>query len=200
MSTNSLYKKNTLTSRNSTKNEVNIGEIQSFNQKKKNKFNQVQMANTLLKEYSIYADQRNDGSEGHKLSYNYKFTSPVRLSDKNAGNIAVYETPCQVTQSAEVSKNKKLSTPSTRKYSDNCDSMDETKSVSSINTNCKTPKNAKKGSIDNNFKVKYKTEICKYWDLSGTCKFGENVRLNFLTLVCFCSRDHWYQAQTSHCK
>lgn len=27
-----------------------------------------------------------------------------------------------------------------------------------------------------NFKIKYKTELCKYYEINGTCKFGENVR------------------------
>lgn len=26
-----------------------------------------------------------------------------------------------------------------------------------------------------NFKIKYKTELCKYYEINGTCKFGENV-------------------------
>jgi len=69
-----------------------------------------------------------------------------------------------------------LSTPSTRKYSDYCDSNDETKSVSSINTNkesiyCKTPTNAKKS---NDFKVKYKTEKCKFWEINHSCRYGDN--------------------------
>ena len=28
----------------------------------------------------------------------------------------------------------------------------------------------------NDFKIKYKTELCKYYEINGTCKFGDNVR------------------------
>lgn len=29
-----------------------------------------------------------------------------------------------------------------------------------------------------NYKKKYKTEKCKFWEISETCKFGDNVRKN----------------------
>jgi hypothetical protein len=74
-------------------------------------------------------------------------------------------------------KEQKHSTP-VRKYSDNCDSNDETQSMSSINTKdsiySKTPKALQKST---DFKVKYKTEICKYWAINQSCKFGDNVSL-----------------------
>lgn len=36
--------------------------------------------------------------------------------------------------------------------------------------------NAKKKSLELDFKIKYKTEKCKYWEINQTCKFGDNVR------------------------
>lgn len=42
------------------------------------------------------------------------------------------------------------------------------------------PKKTKRGDHQNSekttFKVKYKTEICHYWELNGWCKFGDQVR------------------------
>lgn len=49
------------------------------------------------------------------------------------------------------------------------------------------PKKAKRGDHPNvektTFKVKYKTEICHYWELNGWCKFGEQVSER-ITVVC----------------
>lgn len=30
------------------------------------------------------------------------------------------------------------------------------------------------------FKMKYKTELCKYFEINGTCKFGDNVRTSYI--------------------
>ena len=30
------------------------------------------------------------------------------------------------------------------------------------------------------FKTKYKTELCKYFEINGTCKYGDNVRLIYI--------------------
>jgi hypothetical protein len=32
-----------------------------------------------------------------------------------------------------------------------------------------------KKSSENDFKVKYKTEICRFWEFNQNCKFGEKV-------------------------
>lgn len=42
----------------------------------------------------------------------------------------------------------------------------------------------KKRNNDNDFRKKYKTEICKFWSINQVCKFGEKVKF-FLLLVCF---------------
>ncbi len=40
----------------------------------------------------------------------------------------------------------------------------------------------KKSEID--FKVKYKTEKCKFWEINKTCKFGEGVILSlFMNII-----------------
>ena len=37
----------------------------------------------------------------------------------------------------------------------------------------------KKGSCDqNDFKTKWKTEICHYWEMNGYCQYGNNVNYN----------------------
>lgn len=40
------------------------------------------------------------------------------------------------------------------------------------------------------FKTKWKTEICHFWNMNGQCKYGENVCLNYLInyIVRICSR------------
>lgn len=41
---------------------------------------------------------------------------------------------------------------------------------------------------NNDFKVKYKTEKCKFYDIYKECKYGDNVRIIRITqLVCICS-------------
>ena len=44
---------------------------------------------------------------------------------------------------------------------------------SSDDTTTDDDKNSRK--IDNVFRVKYKTEICKFFELNNTCKFGNKV-------------------------
>jgi hypothetical protein len=34
--------------------------------------------------------------------------------------------------------------------------------------------------------IKYKTEMCKFWQISNECKFKENVKFTII-LVCICS-------------
>jgi hypothetical protein len=46
---------------------------------------------------------------------------------------------------------------------------------SSIEEKLETP--VKKKSIEKDFRVKYKTEKCKFYETNKECKFGENVRL-----------------------
>ena len=46
---------------------------------------------------------------------------------------------------------------------------DERFNTSAISTRCNSRK-----SSDGSFKQKFKTEICKFWDLNKVCKFGDN--------------------------
>lgn len=48
----------------------------------------------------------------------------------------------------------------------NCTEVEESNVTRSI---------LKKKSIDGDFRVKYKTEICKFWELNKMCKYGDNV-------------------------
>jgi hypothetical protein len=182
MSSQSIYKKNNLTTKFPKLSEAisQASQNPGFTIPKKpvNMIYPVGKSNlieTHPKE-SNYVDalsHKTEG-EGYKLQ-TYKFNSPICPSDRlNMTGVNLYETKI----STENSKNKKFSTPSSnRKNSDYCDSNDETKSVSSINTKdtifCQTPTKAKKS---NDFKVKYKTEICKFWDMNKYCKFGDNVK------------------------
>lgn len=61
-----------------------------------------------------------------------------------------------------------------RKPSD-CDSAEaEINSVSSLNTSVTGGVNPKQKKSDD-FKVKFKTEKCKFYEIDKHCKFGENV-------------------------
>jgi len=59
------------------------------------------------------------------------------------------------------------------------DLSDEYQELSYLNaTNCDTTvnnKNVKKFS-EYDYRKKYKTEKCKYWEINSTCKYGENVK------------------------
>lgn len=37
----------------------------------------------------------------------------------------------------------------------------------------------KRKSTDGDFRAKYKTEICKFWELNKECRYGDNVRVLF---------------------
>jgi hypothetical protein len=71
--------------------------------------------------------------------------------------------------------NENINTANSRKISESYDSYDDTRSVSSLKTNSsvkyKTPTKSKTGD----FKTKYKTEMCKYWQIEKSCKYGDNV-------------------------
>jgi hypothetical protein len=45
----------------------------------------------------------------------------------------------------------------------------------------------KKKNSDADFRLKYKTEKCKFWEVGKECKFGESVKYIKInkTLVCF---------------
>jgi hypothetical protein len=74
----------------------------------------------------------------------------------------------------KTSQERKISAPNFRKGSDSLDSVDGVVldvgtpdlSIYNISSN-------KKKSHD--FKIKFKTEICKFWSIDGTCNFGDNV-------------------------
>lgn len=79
-------------------------------------------------------------------------------------------------------------------YSDSCKSSVHSKNTISANSFEKIEKNKynNRQTSENNserkiqtgdFKLKYKTEKCKFWDLYKNCKFGENVSIYFI-LVC----------------
>lgn len=46
------------------------------------------------------------------------------------------------------------------------------------NLNCETNKNNKK-SVEYDFRNKYKTEKCKFWEINKSCKFGDGVNIKF---------------------
>jgi hypothetical protein len=146
MSTSTIYKKNNLLSAHSTKTEM-IKDYSALNVG--GGYEKPIMAVYSGKSTGVPNTIAPEVSEYVGIKA-YKLTSPMRPNDV------------------------KLYTPN-RKYSDNCDSNDETKSISSIYTTdsiySKTP--GKKSG--NDFKVKYKTEMCKYWDMYKSCKFGDNV-------------------------
>lgn len=54
---------------------------------------------------------------------------------------------------------------------------------SSIEEKPETP--GKKKSIEKDFRVKYKTEKCKFYETNKECKFGENVKSLILKILFF---------------
>ncbi len=67
---------------------------------------------------------------------------------------------------------KKGRKPSSRKASADDESFD----YADKNSNCSATGSGKRKSDD--FKVKFKTEMCKFWELEGLCKFSDNVKKN----------------------
>jgi len=65
---------------------------------------------------------------------------------------------------------------STRKYSNisNESTSEEFSDKENINNNNNNNHKKPFKSNANDFKVKYKTELCKYFSINGFCKFGEN--------------------------
>jgi hypothetical protein len=184
MSTGSIFKKNNLTMgymkpTEQWRDNLALGSNSNSSYTGKpvltvyNNYNQDHYTYKPVSEPLYSIDETQESAKSFKTKYN----SPIRVNQKitthSLANTSTLNTPKQQLVS------KKLSTPgSLRKYSDNCDSNDETKSISSIKTKdsfySKTPgDNAKKS---NDFKVKYKTEICKYWDINKFCRFGDNVK------------------------
>jgi hypothetical protein len=49
----------------------------------------------------------------------------------------------------------------------------------------------KKKLNDNGFRIKYKTEICKYWEVHKTCTYGDTVLK--INKVCICSWNSRYK-------
>jgi hypothetical protein len=120
-----------------------------------------------------------------KLNYDSKISELFEkcVNDQKKSNFSEYVFLSPETKTKEnintINHNqpkRKRSQQSERKISENYESYDETKSVSSLKTNSsvkyKTPKKNKK----DDFKTKYKTDICKYWEIEKSCKFGDNVK------------------------
>ena len=56
-------------------------------------------------------------------------------------------------------------------------SQSNSNSISNPNGNYQNSEQTKgKKSLELDFRVKYKTEKCKFWEINQTCKFGDNVR------------------------
>jgi hypothetical protein len=63
-----------------------------------------------------------------------------------------------------------------RKNSEDCGSVDgDLNSIGSPNTSVNINSKNKKSE---DFKLKFKTEKCKFWEIDNNCKYGDNVRKN----------------------
>ena len=73
--------------------------------------------------------------------------------------------------------------------SPNMQSTSNTTSCSSKNSTQQTNKH--KHSLETrNFRTKWKTEICHYWEVNQFCKFGDKVNssyFNSIYIVCICT-------------
>ena len=54
-----------------------------------------------------------------------------------------------------------------------------------LNENSNSGLNSKRKASESDFKVKYKTEVCKFWEANGTCRFGPQVK--YTCKCCFVS-------------
>jgi hypothetical protein len=72
-----------------------------------------------------------------------------------------------------------------------------TTSCSSKNSTQQTNKH--KHSVETrNFRTKWKTEICHYWEVNQFCKFGDKVNISYFTninIVCICTWKRRYKKQ-----
>jgi hypothetical protein len=105
-----------------------------------------------------------------KLNYDSKIAE-LLANENNKLNFSEY-----ILLAPENKKtNENINTNNSRKISENYDSYDDNRSVSSLKTNSsvkyKTPRKNKSGD----FKTKYKTEMCKYWQIEKSCKYGDSV-------------------------
>lgn len=58
------------------------------------------------------------------------------------------------------------------------------KNTNNLNSsNFLTAEQKAKKSLELDFKIKYKTEKCKYWEINQTCKFGDSVRKFFIFFI-----------------
>lgn len=74
----------------------------------------------------------------------------------------------------KTSQDRKISAPIFRNGSDSLDSVDgQILDQTSTDIYNNISSSNKKKSQD--FKIKFKTEICKFWSIDGTCNFGDNV-------------------------
>jgi hypothetical protein len=55
-----------------------------------------------------------------------------------------------------------------------------------VKENTQEPRKRSSGEKDKDFRAKYKTEKCKYFESNKECKFGTSVFLLLFFLVCIC--------------
>ena len=73
-------------------------------------------------------------------------------------------------------KNRKFSGDSANESTSNEDNNEITKFPNNKINNKTKEKTTFKSKADD-YKIKYKTELCKYYEINGCCKFGDNVRI-----------------------
>jgi len=53
--------------------------------------------------------------------------------------------------------------------------VNRTEESSNIDIDNDVTRSVNKKSVDADFRQKYKTEICKFWELNKECRYGNNV-------------------------
>ena len=106
-----------------------------------------QNKSNIQSEYKIYLKEENYNNKSNK-NFN-------KFSDKN---------------------NRKFSGDSANESTSNEDNNEITKFPNNKINNKTKEKTTFKSKADD-FKIKYKTELCKYYEINGCCKFGDNVRI-----------------------
>lgn len=168
-----------------------ISTIKNIKIDNKDKNSKIKTSSKVIpeKQISLYAAVENNNlSKSKKAKNKQSFESPI-----NSSNIKVSAGTTNSSQGLHLSKSKyeafvpkviisesQLKSPSSTTYKSQGSAYSKTSSQNN-DTNSNKGKNS-------DFKLKYKTEKCKFWDLYKECKYGDNVSVYIIyTIVCICS-------------
>ena len=152
----------------------------------KEKNSKIRISSKVIpeKQISLYAAVENSSLNKSKKAKNKQsFESPINSSNKKVATVTTNSS-----QGLQLSKSKyeafvpkviisesQLKSPSSTTNKSQGSAYSK---ISSQNNDV----NSNKGK-NTDFKLKYKTEKCKFWDLYKECKYGDNVSVNLLYML-----------------